>query len=123
MTRRTPAAYVPSGGPGRTPPEILQQAGRGPVAVLLLDHRGEREGAIVGLVTEKPAPAMGVASLKEVYLRHTAHRARMDYLSHVVPTELRAMPDSLDAFRQRAGQVTSVLDQILHKHTPPPPLL
>jgi hypothetical protein len=83
-----------------------------------LNQRSEREGAIVGLLTDRPAHPSDIASLKEIYLRHTAHRAGLDYLSHVTLTACRAMPDSLDSFSQRAGQITSVLDQILHTHTP-----
>jgi hypothetical protein len=54
-----------------------------------------------------------VASVREIYLRHAARRAGMDYLSHAAPTLRRAMPDSLDSFSERAGRVTSVLDGIL----------
>ena len=51
-------------------------------------------------------------------------RAGMDYLSHAAPTVHRAIPDSIDSFSERAGQVTSVLDGILQKHPHfPPPVL
>jgi hypothetical protein len=83
-----------------------------------LNKRSDREGAIVGLLTDRPANPSDVASLKEIYLRHTAHRAGMDYLTHATPTACRAIPNSLDSFSQRAGQMTSVLDQILHTHLP-----
>lgn len=79
-----------------------------------LNKRGEREGALVGLLScEEPRDA---GSFREIYLRHIARRAGMDYLSHVPPTAPRAIPDSLDSFNERAGKVTSVLDGILHKH-------
>ena len=87
-----------------------------------LGKRGEREGALVGLVFGVQANPCQVACLKEVYLRHLAHRAGMDYLAHLpsrVPWEI---PDSLDSFSQRAGQVTSVLDEILHARFLPPSL-
>ena len=79
-----------------------------------LGKRGEREGALVGLVSGDAANPCEIACLKEVYLRHLAHRAGLDYLSHVPPMISREIPDSLDSFNQRAGQVTSVLDEILH---------
>ena len=77
-----------------------------------LNKRGEREGAIVGLL-HRDESWQGVASFREIYLRHAARRAGMDYLSHAAPTLRRAMPDSLDSFSERAGRVTSVLDGIL----------
>jgi hypothetical protein len=83
-------------------------------------QRGEREGAVVGLMEGEPAPC-AAACLKEVYLRRVAHRSGMDYLSHAAPTAARAIPDSLDSYQERAGQITSVLDEILHTQPPPSP--
>ena len=77
-----------------------------------LNKRGEREGAIVGLLRREEG-WHGVASFREIYLRHAARRAGMDYLSHAAPTRRRAIPDSLDSFNERAGRMTSVLDGIL----------
>jgi hypothetical protein len=79
-----------------------------------LNKRGEREGAIVGLLRCEEG-MHETASFREIYLRHIAHRAGMDYLSHAVPTRRRAMPDSLDSFNERAGRMTSVMDEILQK--------
>ena len=84
-----------------------------------LGKRREREGAIVGLVSGQTAPC-ATAGLKEIYLRHIAHRAGMDYLSRTTPTAPFAMPDSLDSFCNRARQVTSVLDDILRTRFIPP---
>jgi len=89
-----------------------------------LAKRGEREGTLVGLMEQHPSP-FEIASLKEIYLRHVAHRAGLDYLSHVPPRKSKTLPDSLDSYQQRAGQITSVLDEILHSppsSTPPPAL-
>lgn len=86
-----------------------------------LNKRGEREGALVGLLNHEEAPHR-VATFREIYLRHTARRAGMDYLSHAAPTETRAIPDSIDSFSERADAVTSVLDNILQKPTNAPPL-
>lgn len=85
-------------------------------------RRGEREGAMIGLV-DRQSWSGDVACLKEIYLRHSALRAGMDYLLHVPPTQSKAIPDSLDSYSARAGEVTSVLDGILHNPSPPPALL
>jgi hypothetical protein len=79
-----------------------------------LNKRGEREGALVGLLIREEPQAM--ASFREIYLRHVARRAGMDYLSQMAPTAQKAIPDSIDSFSERAGRVTAVLDNILHKH-------
>jgi hypothetical protein len=87
-------------------------------------QRRVREGAVVGLVLLESPPRPGeIACLKEIYLRHAAHRAGMDYLSQVPSALSLGMPDSLDSYRARAGQVTSVLDEILRGCLPPPTLL
>ena len=82
-----------------------------------LNKRGEREGALVGLLG-RPEGLHEIASFREIYLRHAACRAGMDYLSHAAPTRTRAIPNSIDSFNERAGQMTSVLDGILQKHPP-----
>ena len=79
-----------------------------------IGQRGEREGAIVGVVIpESPIGPIEIASLKEVYLRHAAHRAGMDYLCHVPASISKGIPDSLEYCSSRAGQITSLLDEIL----------
>ena len=84
--------------------------------------RGDREGALVGL-TDSAAGAYGVNAQKFIYLRGVAHRGGMDYLTQV-PQELsRGMSDSIESYTERAHQVTSVLDEILHYKSPPPNLL
>jgi hypothetical protein len=86
-----------------------------------ITHRTVREGAVVGLVLLEGHSRPGeIACLKEIYLRHAAHRAGMDYLSQLPSALPKAMPDSLDSYRERAGQVTSVLDEILRTCLPPP---
>ena len=87
-----------------------------------LNKRGEREGALVGLLNREGG-LQGVASFREIYLRHAARRAGMDYLSHAAPTAKDAIPDSIDSFSERAGRVTSVLDSILQKHPHAPPAM
>jgi hypothetical protein len=87
-----------------------------------LNKRGEREGALVGLLAREER-SHDVPPFREIYLRHIARRAGMDFLSHSAPTAARAIPDSLDSFSERAGQMTSVLDNILHTQLRNPPAL
>lgn len=87
-----------------------------------LSHRSDREGAIAGFFTNRPQ-GISCACAKETYLRHVAHRAGLDYLSHIPTCTSKALPDSLDTYDRRASKVTSVLDDILHQpNTPAPPL-
>ncbi len=87
-----------------------------------LNKRGDREGALVGLLAREER-SYDVPPFREIYLRHIAHRAGMDFLSHAAPTAAKAIPDSLDSFSKRAGQMTSVLDNILHTRPRTPPAL
>jgi hypothetical protein len=87
-----------------------------------LNKRGEREGALVGLLAREER-SHDVPPFREIYLRHIARRAGMDYLSHAAPTAPKAIPNSLDSYSKRAGQMTSVLDNILQIHPRTPPAL
>jgi hypothetical protein len=88
-----------------------------------LNRRGEREGALVGLFDADAGPG-DMAPFREIYLRNIARRAGMDYLTHARPTAPRAIPNSLDSYSERAGQITAVLDNILNQPPRPssPPL-
>jgi hypothetical protein len=88
-----------------------------------LDKRGAREGSLIGL-TGKAAETKGRATGKHIYLREVAHRAKMDFLSEIPRLVPGMLPDNIDWVAQRAGQVTSVLDEILRRSAPPqlPPL-
>ena len=81
-------------------------------------RRGDREGALVGLLD--PVASFDVPVAKDVYLRHIAHRAGMDYLTQLPQQIARCIPDSLETFTERAQQVTHVLDEILHQRTTTP---
>jgi hypothetical protein len=59
---------------------------------------------------------------KHRYLRQIAHRGSMDYLTQLPLSLSRLVPESLDSYTQRAVQVSSVLDEILHHQAPPPVL-
>jgi hypothetical protein len=80
-------------------------------------ERGEREGALVGLVVQE-AQSMETAEAHK-FLRQVAHRAGMDYLTQVPQSISWQIPESLESCSERAKQVTSVLDEILHQ--PPAP--
>jgi hypothetical protein len=87
-----------------------------------LDQRGEREGILVGLL-EPAGGAGGGEKQKHCFLRNAAHRGGMDYLTEVPQDFSRSIPDSLDWYSERAGQVTCLLTNILHQRPPPPSLL
>ena len=73
----------------------------------------KREGTIVALSPRSSTHPGELPSLKEIYLRHIALGAGMDYLSRVPSSLQRAIPNSLDSYQERAHQMTSVLDEIL----------
>jgi len=86
-----------------------------------LHRRGDREGILAGLVD----PGVGLndrQAQKHHYLRQIAHRGSMDYLTQLPQNISRLVPESLDSYTQRAAQVSSVLDEILHHQAPPPVL-
>lgn len=85
-----------------------------------LANRNNREGSLAGLI-DSPTFATGAAE-KHAWLRSVAHQSGMDYLTQVPQDIARSIPDSLDSYTQRARQVTSVLDEILHKPASPPSL-
>lgn len=84
-----------------------------------LERRGEREGAFVGLLNavrdsnDNPVAAQG-------FLRQLAHRAGMDFLTEVPQNLARRFPETLESCSERAHQVTTVLDGILHGSAPSP---
>jgi hypothetical protein len=86
-----------------------------------LNQRGDREGMLLGLMEPSAAPA-GREGPRHHCLRNAAHHGAMDYLTHVPQDITFAIPDSLDSYTKRANQVTSLLDDILHKQPPPPSL-
>ena len=81
-----------------------------------LAGRNEREGALVGLF--KP----GESSVRDCHCRIMAHRHGLDYWTEMPREVFQTIPDSPDWYERRAGQVTSVLDDILRQQTPQPKL-
>jgi len=80
-----------------------------------LTLRGEKEGTLIGLLDTIAGESGGIYC----FLRQTAHRAGMDYLTQMPNTILDPISDSLDSYTQRAVEVTSILDGILHEHGKP----
>jgi hypothetical protein len=87
-----------------------------------LSSRGDREGVLVGLSGPAAGPS-GSATDKSLYLRNAAVRGGMDYLTELPQNLSRSIPDSFESYTARADIVTSVLDEILNKQTPPTHLL
>lgn len=83
-----------------------------------LPARSEREGAIVRLV----ATGSALDKALDVYLRRLAHEAGLDFLTDLPQHLRRPMPESLDSYSERAGCVTSVLDEIMVRRPRPPGL-
>ena len=87
---------------------------------LALKNRDDREGVLVGL----PGPAAELcadSAATQAYLRKLAHEAGLDYLTAVPECLPTAVPESADAYTQRATQVTSILNGILSYSPLPPP--
>jgi hypothetical protein len=87
---------------------------------LALKQRGDREGVLVGLPRPEGELCASAAGT-QAYLRKLAHEAGMDYLTAVPECLPTNVPESADAYTQRATQVTSVLDSILRYSPLPPP--
>jgi hypothetical protein len=75
-----------------------------------LKLRGEREGAVFGLLDNSLS---GEPSGLYCFLRQTAHRAGMDYLTQIPESIQHLMPESPEDYTQRAARITSLLDEIL----------
>jgi hypothetical protein len=86
-----------------------------------LNKRGDREGMLVGLM-DPQAASTSREGQKHHCLRNAAHHGAMDYLTHVPQDISLSIPESLDSYTQRADQVTSLLDDILHQRVPLPHL-
>ena len=86
-----------------------------------LIERAGHPGALITLIGTTHA-AQPTPSAKEKFLYELAQRAGLDYQSDArLASTGEALPDSIDTFAQRAGEVTSVLDEILHVTTRHPP--
>lgn len=89
---------------------------------LALSKRNDREGILVGLSAKSDAPLSAPAAATQQYLRKLAHQSGMDYLASVPQSLSNGVPENAEACALRATQVTSLLDTILHRPTPPRPV-
>jgi hypothetical protein len=109
---KSAAMLISSMRPGtEIPPEVQAWA------EAWVTGRGEREGSIIALGDPGHIAAGGVSE-NFVYLRSIAHRAGLDYLTEMPEKIGQNIPDGLEAYPERAQQVTSVLDQILQRKMP-----
>ena len=87
-----------------------------------LSRRGDREGALVDLMSRDTEATNDVIGERQMYLCHAAHRGGMDYLTREPQNISWSFPDTLDSVTTRAERITHVLDEILHKQSAPPTL-
>ena len=84
-----------------------------------LSKRGDREGMLC-----RPNRPVSRSHRREGQkhqcLRNAAHHGAMDYLTQIPQDIAFSIPESIDSYTQRADQVTSLLDDILHQQLPPP---
>lgn len=78
-----------------------------------------RPNALVALVGVADDGVKGLTPI-HVYLREIARQAGMDYLSHVSDVSTIALDTSADGIARRAGEVTTLLDTMLHRPSIPP---
>jgi hypothetical protein len=84
-------------------------------------QRQEREGALV-LLGAHSAESGAAPVEPHCFLRQLAHQSGMDFLTEVPQNLSFGESDSPEACAERARQIGSVLDGILHQVTPPPRL-
>jgi hypothetical protein len=87
-----------------------------------LGQRGEREGVLIDLSGEESQATVG-SGLTQVYLRKVAHQAGMNYLTQMPQSFSEPLPESPDSVADLAGQVTSVLQEILDQRPRPPEVM
>lgn len=81
-------------------------------------RREVREGMFLDL-TETSAQASRILGQKQARLRQFAERAHLDYCNRVPPPFSGAVLNSRQNVEARAKEVSSVLDEILHRLPPP----
>jgi hypothetical protein len=86
-----------------------------------LVRRGEREGVLIDL--SEGSNGKGGPGLTQLYLRKVAHQAGMDYLTQMPQSFAEPLPESLESVADLAGQVSSVLQEILKQRPRPPQVM
>jgi len=84
-----------------------------------LCRRGEREGVLIDL--SEASHGKGGPGL--TYLRKVAHQAGMDYLTQMPQSFAEPLPESPESVANLAGQVSSVLEEILKRRPRPPQVI
>lgn len=84
-----------------------------------VDRRMNRPNALVALIGVADDPVKGLTPI-HVYLREIARQAGMEYLSHVTDASTVRLDTSMNGIARRAGEVTTLLDKMLHRPTIPP---
>jgi len=77
-----------------------------------------RDGMFLDL-TDASAQAGRMVQQKQVRLREIAARAHLDYFNRIPPPFSGEIPNSRQTLEVRAHEVSSVLDDILHRLPPP----
>ena len=86
-----------------------------------LKRRGKREGTLVGLfhsADDKDSQPMFV----HAFLRYCARTAGMDFLTEIPQNLAWRIPETLESCSERAHEVTSLLNGILHRPNSSPHL-
>lgn len=83
-----------------------------------IDSRPEREGVLVNLSTGEAPPYQPQAG--ELFLRDISRRADLDYLGTFPQSSTGILPASAMDAEQRANQMSTLLDDLLHESPRPP---
>jgi hypothetical protein len=81
---------------------------------LWVNRTMNRPNALVALIGVSDDQFKGLTPI-HVYLREIAQQAGMDYLSHVSDALIAGLDTSTDGIARRAREVTTLLDQMLHR--------
>ena len=84
-----------------------------------VDCRMNRPNALVALIGADDDPVKGLTPI-HVYLQEIARHAEMDYLSHVSDASTVKLDTSMNGIARRAGEMTTLLDKMLHRPSIPP---
>ena len=82
-------------------------------------RKADSKSALVVLVDEAVAPAHEFGPVL-AHLQKIAHAANMDFFSPALALAEPAMKISAESIQERAGKVTSILDEILQRRPSPP---
>jgi hypothetical protein len=84
-----------------------------------VDRQMSRPNALVALIGVADQPSIGLTPI-HIYLREIARQAGMEYLSHLSDASTFRLDTSRHGIAGRAGEVTTLLDKMLHRASIPP---